>query len=67
MSMGGIPGMPTMGGMNVGGLHGGMGMPGPSQDINQEFSHISLSNLTALKHELGFGDKDLNMNDKVGF
>jgi len=62
MAMGGIPGMPAMGGMNV----GGMGVP--SQDINQEYSHIPVMDLASLKRDLGVGDRgELNMNDKVGF
>ena len=56
---GGMMMVPGMGGMNLGGMAGNVG--------DHEIQMIPPSILSGLKHELGFGDKDLNMSDKVGF
>lgn len=65
MPMGTI-GMPVMN-LSMGGAVGGNLNP---DIINHEFMSIPGMALNNLKHELGFGDKDigaLNMGDKVGF
>jgi len=64
MPMGPMQGMPPMGGMNLGGMAVGLN----HETIDREIMMIPPMSLSALKHELGFGDKDLlNMGDKVGF
>ncbi len=68
MVMGGMPGMS---GMSFAGMPGA-GAPGPNHEntINQEIMHIPPQILYALKHEMGFGDKDvgtLPIHEKVGF
>ena len=66
MTMGPMQVTPSMGVMHLGGMGGG----NLNLDINYEIGMIPGMALTNLKHELGFGDKDLaslNMGDKVGF
>ena len=62
----GTIGIPAMNLSMPGGIGGNLN----PEMIDREFNSISNMALTNLKHEMGFGDKDigaLNMGDKVGF